>query len=188
MTIAIARAIGRKQKLKFRNQQMKKIIFLLAIGMTIGFGVNAQAPKKTGYVNSQELLTNMPEARKADSLLAKYKADLASQYKTMTDELTAKYADYTKNSATMSDPVKEVKEKELTDMQNRIQDFQQGAEEKIGKKNQELFKPIFDKAQTAIKAVGTEGGYDYIFEGGQLLYAKDAENILPAVKAKLGIK
>jgi outer membrane protein len=167
---------------------MKKIIFLLAIGMTIGFGVSAQSAKKTGYVNSQELLTNMPEARKADSLLAKYKKDLADQYKTMTDELTAKYAAYQKDAATMSDAVKEVKEKELNDMQNRIQDFQQGADEKIGKKNQELFKPIFDKAQAAIKTVGTEGGYDYIFEGGQLLYAKDAENILPQVKAKLGIK
>lgn len=167
---------------------MKRIIFLLAIGMTIGFGVSAQTAKKTGYVNSQDLLANMPEARKTDSLLDKYRKDLAAQYKTMTDEFQTKLAAYQKDGATMSDAVKEVKEKELQDMQNRIQDFQQGADEKIGKKNQELLKPIYDKAHNAIEAVGKEGGYDYIFEGGQLLYAKDAENILPQVKAKLGIK
>ncbi|RYZ39072.1 MAG: OmpH family outer membrane protein, partial [Sphingobacteriales bacterium] len=45
-----------------------------------------------------------------------------------------------------------------------------------------------DKAQKAIREVGAEGGYDYIFDGGQLLYAKDSENIMPTVKAKLGIK
>ena len=84
--------------------------------------------------------------------------------------------------------VKEVKEKELMDLQNRIQEFQQSADDKMGKKRQELFKPILDKAQKAIKDVGSEGGYDYIFDGGQLLYAKDSENIVPAVKAKLGIK
>jgi len=167
---------------------MKKIMFLLAIGMTIGFGVSAQSAKKTGYVNTQELLANMPEARKADSLLDKYRKDLAAQYKTMTDEFQTKLAAYQKDGATMSDAVKEVKEKELQDMQNRIQDFQQGAEDKIGKKNEELLKPIFDKAKKAISDVGKDGQYDYIFEGGQLLYAKDAENIMPAVKAKLGIK
>lgn len=167
---------------------MKKIIFLLAIGMTIGFGVSAQSAKKTGYVNSQELLEKMPEAIKADSALTKYQNELGDTYKTMVTEYQTKAAEAQKSGATWSDAVKEVKAKELDDLQNRIQEFQQGADEKIGRKRQELFKPILDKAQTAIKAVGTEGSYDYIFEGGQLLFAKDAENIMPQVKAKLGIK
>src|SRR6218665_3537535 len=167
---------------------MKKIIFLLALGMTIGFGVSAQAQKKTGYINSQELLETMPEARKADSVLTKYGKDLEDQLKTMAAEAQTKYKAYQDNGKTWSDAVKEVKEKELNDLQNRLQEFQQGADEKMGKKRQELFKPILDKAQKAIKDVGSEGGYDYIFDGGQLLYAKDSENIMPAVKAKLGIK
>lgn len=167
---------------------MKKIIFLLALGMTIGFGVSAQAQKKTGYINSQELLETMPEARKADSVLTKYQKDLEDQLKTMATEAQNKYKAYTEQGKTWSDAVKEVKEKELSDLQNRIQEFQQGADEKMGKKRQELFKPILDKAQKAIKEVGAEGGYDYIFDGGQLLYAKDSENIMPSVKAKLGIK
>jgi outer membrane protein len=167
---------------------MKKIMFLLAIGITIGYGVNAQSQKKTGYVNSQELIETMPEAKKADSTIHKYQTDLQDQLKTMGTEAQTKYADYQANVKTWSDAVREVKEKELTDLQNRIQDFQQSAEDKIGKKRQEILKPVLDKAQNAIKAVGAEGGYDYIFDGANLLYAKDAENILPLVKAKLGIK
>lgn len=167
---------------------MKKIIFLLALGVTLGFGYSAQAQKKTGYINSQELLETMPEARKADSAMTKYGKELEDQLKTMATDAQNKYKDYMDKGKTMSDAVKEVKEKELQDLQNRIDEFRQGADEKMGKKRQELFKPILDKAQKAIKDVGAEGGYDYIFDGGQLLYAKDSENIMPLVKAKLGIK
>lgn len=167
---------------------MKKIIFLLALGITIGFGYCAHAQKKMGYINSQELLEAMPEARKADSSLTKYQKDLEDQLKTMATDAQAKYKDYQDKGKTWTDAVREVKEKELSDLQNRIQEFQQGADEKLGRKRQELFKPILDKAQKAIKDVGSEGGFDYIFDGGQLLYAKDSENIMPQVKAKLGIK
>lgn len=167
---------------------MKKIIFLLALGLTIGFGYQAQAQKKMGYVNSQELLESMPEARKADSTLTRYGKDLEDQIKAMITDYQTKLKDYSEKAKTMSDAVKEVKEKELGDLQNRIQEFQQGAEEKLGRKRQELFKPILDKAQKAIKDVGTEGSYDYIFDGSNLLYFKESENILPQVKAKLGIK
>ncbi len=167
---------------------MKKIIFLLALGVTIGFGYSAQAQKKTGYINSQELLETMPEARKADSSMSKFGKELEDQLRTMAADAQTKYKAYIDGSKTMSDAVKEVKEKELQDLQNRIEEFRQGADEKMGKKRQELFKPILDKAQKAIKDVGAEGGYDYIFDGAQLLYAKDTENIMPQVKAKLGIK
>ena len=179
------------QKTKTKNssiKQMKKIIFLLAIGITIGFGVNAQSAKKTGYINSQELIETMPEAIKADSVIKKYSGDLSDQLKTMGTEAQTKYADYQKNVKTWSDAVREVKEKELNDLQNRIQEFQQTAEDKVGKKRQELLKPVLDKAQKAIKDVGAEGSFDYIFDGANILYAKDSENIMPMVKAKLGIK
>ncbi len=165
---------------------MKKIIFLLAVGLTIGLHVQAQ--KKTGYVNSQELLSIMPEAQKADTDLKAYMQTLEDQFRTMATEGQNKLKDYQANEATWTDAVKEVKAKELDDLNNRIQEFQSSADEKIGKKREELYKPLLDKAQTAIKAVGNEGGYDYIFDGSALLFANDGENLLPQVKAKLGIK
>ncbi len=165
---------------------MKKIVFLLALGITIGF--SAQAQKKLGYINSQELLEKMPAARKADTALQQYQKPLEDQFRTMATDAQAKFKEYEEKEKTWTDAVKEVKTKELQDLQNRIQEFQQGAEEKVAKKRQELFKPILDKAQKAIKDVGVEGSYDYIYDGSSLLYAKDSENILPLVKAKLGIK
>lgn len=165
---------------------MKKVIFLLAVGLS--FALNAQAQKKFGYVNSQELLEIMPEARKADSAWQKYAESIEDQLKAMATEIQGKYKEYEEKSKTWTDAVREQKEKDITNLQQSAQQFQQGAEDKISKKRADLFKPILDKAQNAIKSVGTEGGYDYILDGSALLYAKDGENILPLVKAKLGIK
>jgi len=90
----------------------------------------------------------------------------------------------------MTDAMKEVKMKEIQDLQNRIESTQQSAQEKIQNKKQEVYAPILEKADKAIKAVAKEKNYDYIFDqsGGSLLYGKETDNILPLVKAKLGIK
>lgn len=170
---------------------MKKIIFLLAVGLSLCFSSQAQTStgaKKFGYVNSDELLRVMPEAKKADSTLQAFVKSMDEQYKAMLSEGQKKYADYTANESKWSEVVKESKEKEMEDLQNRIQEFQSTAEEKIGNKRVDIYKPLLEKAQNAIKAVGEEGGYDYIFDAAQLLYVKDSENITSKVKTKLGIK
>lgn len=165
---------------------MKKIIFLIAFALTAG--ISAQAQKKLGYVNSQELLSLMPEAKAADKTLDSFQKSLQDQYKALAEEGQKKFQEYQENEKTWSAAVKETKEKELNDLQSRMMEFQTAAEEKITSKKQEVFQPLLEKAQKAIKSVGEEGAYDYIFDGGALLYAKDSENLMPKVKAKLGIK
>jgi len=145
---------------------------------------------KLGYVNSQELLSVMPEMTKADGDLKAYAKQYQDQLEAMGKEMEKKGADYQANEKTMSDAVRTVKQKELQDLETRIRDYQQSAQEKVGKKKEELYKPILEKADKAIKEVAKEKGYDYVFDasGGTLLYAKDSDNLLPLVKVKLGIK
>jgi outer membrane protein len=90
----------------------------------------------------------------------------------------------------MAEAVKEVKRAEIQDLQSRIEAMQQSASEKIQVKKNDIYTPILDKADKAIKAVARELNYDYIFDksGSSLLFGKDADSILPMVKAKLGIK
>lgn len=169
---------------------MKKIIFLLAIALSAGFTqVQAQtnAPK-LGYLNSQELLNLMPESDKADTALAQYMSSLEMQIRTLAQEGQQKLQEYQAQRDNWTDAVRETKEKDLNDLQNRLQEFQMNAQDSVQAKRAELFQPILEKAQKAIQDVGKEGGYDYIFDGSQLLYANDADNLLPKVKTKLGIK
>jgi len=169
---------------------MKKIVFLLAIALTAGFTqANAQTQAlKLGYVNSQELLSMMPEATQADTTLSRYTRALGEQYQTMLQEGQTKMEEYQSKKDTWTAAVRETKERAINDLQNRVQEFQVSAQDSIQAKKAQLFKPLLDKAQKAIQDVGAEGNYDYIFDGSSLLYAKDAQNLLPKVKAKLGIK
>ncbi|HOZ52716.1 MAG TPA: OmpH family outer membrane protein [Chitinophagaceae bacterium] len=166
---------------------MKKVIIALAL-LVAGFYTNAQ--QKIGYINSQEIVSMMPEAKKASADVQAYKKSFETEMVTMQKELETKFKAYQDGAKTMSEPIKAVKEKELQDLQGRMGSFEQTANEKIEDKLQELLAPINDKAQKAIEAVAKEKGYTYILDTsvGAILYALPSDNILEAVKAKLGIK
>jgi outer membrane protein len=195
---------------------MKKLVLLTACGLFLGTSVFAQKAKpaasaaksetttseaveaaphaglKLGWLNSAMLLDAMPDKNKADSAIAKYAKSFQDLIEGMAKEYQSKIQEYQANEKTMTDAVKEVRQKEIQDLQNRAESTQQSAQEKIGQKKQEVYGPILDKADKAIKAVAKEKGYDYIFDassgGGTLLFARESDNITPFVKEKLGIK
>jgi outer membrane protein len=173
---------------------MKKALIALACGtfltLTAARTTAQTAAPKFGYISSQELLSIMPDVVKADTQLKVYAKTYTDQLENMGREFEKKAEDYQKNAATMTEAVREVKEKELTDLRTRFQSTEASANDKVAKKKEELYKPILEKADKAIKDVAKEKGYDYVFDasGGALLYAKDSDNIMPLVKAKLGIK
>lgn len=166
---------------------MKKLIIVTGLILASAF---SYAQQKIGYINSDELLVSMPEAKKADADISAYAKTFQDQLSGMQKELETKYKAYESGVKTMTEAMKDVKEKELSDLQNRIQSTQQSAEEKIANKRQELLKPITEKADAAIQAVAKEKGYSYIFDAqaGGIIYALPSDNILQDVKNKLGIK
>jgi len=89
----------------------------------------------------------------------------------------------------MADAVKQIRQQELQEMQQRIQLFYQTAEQDIQKKQQELLAPVHEKMSKAIKAVGEREGYTYIFDSAAMVHiGTDATDATPAVKKELGIK
>jgi len=90
----------------------------------------------------------------------------------------------------MSDIIRQTKEKELADLETRIQTFQQQADTDLQEKQVELLQPILDKAKNAITAVAKENGYTYIFDvgTGAFLFYEKGDNVLPLVKVKLGLQ
>ena len=89
----------------------------------------------------------------------------------------------------MTDAVRQLKEKELSDLQNRIREFQQVAQQDIQKKEAELMEPIQKKANDAIKEIAKAGGYGVILETGMMIFYDEAQvkDISSEVKTKLGI-
>ena len=168
------------------------IAIFMSLITLIGQSTFAQSIK-FGHVNSEELIQALPEFDSANVKLEKFRKDLVNALELMSVELNNKNDAYAKESKNLTDIVKQTKEQELVDMNRRIQEFQTNAQTQLQEKQSELFQPIMAKVDKAIKEVGKENGYVYIFSVGQgssLLYFDETKstNIMPLAKAKLGLK
>ncbi len=171
---------------------MKQLLksFLVIVLFALISSSYGQVNAKLGYIDSNELLEMMPGKDSIQTALQEYGRTLETQLQTMYGEYQTKVQDYQANSRTMSDIIRQTKEKELADLETRIQTFQQQADTDLQNKQVELLQPLLDKAKNAINAVAKENGYTYIFDvgTGAFLYFEKGDNILPLVKTKLGLK
>lgn len=168
------------------KMKMKKTILLTLLCI---ISISSIAQNKIGYIDSQELLMLMPERKKAETEVQEFAKSLESQLASMTAEYQQSIQDYQSNESTYTDLVKQDKISEITNLEQRIQSFQQNAQESLQAKEQELLEPIISKARKAIDEVFKEGDFTYILDKsiGSILFAKESENILPLVKKKLGL-
>jgi len=145
---------------------------------------------KFGHINSQELLMAMPERDSAEAKLKKYAKDLQDQIETLQVEFNKKYQDYIQKKATFTDAIREMKEKELSDLQQRSQEFEQTAQQDYQKQQADLMKPIVDKANATIQKVAKANGFIYVFDvstGAVAYFSDQSVDILPLVKKELGL-
>jgi len=157
------------------------LIFLVLLSAVTVF---AQSPQKVGYVDSQIILTQLPEAIKAQSDLDALTQKWSNQLDSMKMALQQQYADVQKQIATMTEEQKQVKQKELIDKEQQIYQFQN---QKFGQQNGEIyqkqetiFAPVKEKIYAAIEKVAKEEGMQFIFDKSGdilLLYADEAFDI-----------
>jgi len=172
---------------------MKNLIIAVAIllSSTISYnGISQSLGSKLGHINSAELLSAMPEVKQADSDLQAYAQSLDNQYSNMVKEYQTKAQEVQSQLEGMDELIRETKIRELAQTEENINKFQVSAQEKVAKKKEELYGPILEKADQAIKAVSESNGFTYIFDSslGVLLFAgPDSQDILPLVKTQLGI-
>ena len=148
---------------------------------------------KFGHINSDELIQALPSFDSAQVKLEKFRTELINYLELMYSEMNNKKDVYNKENKNLSDVVRQSKEMELNDMNTRIQKFQATAQTQLEEKQAELFNPISAKVDKAIKDVGKENGFLYIFDispGAILLYYDELKStdITTLVKAKLKIK
>ncbi|OYU97089.1 MAG: hypothetical protein CFE21_02025 [Bacteroidetes bacterium B1(2017)] len=168
------------------KNMLKSVAALFAVLILASSGVKAQ---KFAYIDLQELMVLMPEYKKAATHMEAYNDTLKTASDMMVKEFQKKVADYQNAEKTMPASVKEMKQKDLQDMQNNIEGYQQKMQEDLRNKQEELIKPIIEKAKNAISAVAKEGGYSYVFDSSVagLLYKPEGDNVMGKVKTKLGI-
>lgn len=167
---------------------MKKT-FILSIMFTFAaFFANAQ---KFGIVNSQEIISMLPEVKEASANIETFGNQLQKKYQQMITSLQSKYQDLERKQAQGEISPKQLEEqaKLLKDEENKLAQYEQSSQQQIVEKQNTLMQPIMERINEAIKSVATENGYTYIFDGsvGFVLYADESTDVSTLVKGKLGL-
>jgi len=165
---------------------MKK--FIIAVLMALPMSVFAQ---KFAHVNTATIIQAMPEYTAAQNEMQTLTKTYEDELKRMQDEFKTKLDDYEKNKATLPDAVKQRRESELQDLNQRMQQYYQTSQEELQKAQQTKMQAITAKVTEAIKEVGTAGGYVYVMDvtsGIPFINETLSTDVTAQVKSKLGIK
>ena len=164
---------------------MKKLIVLLL--MILPLGAIAQEVK-IAFVKTQEVFMAMPEVSGMEKQMADLNENYRVELKQMQDEYQKKYSDFVAQQDSLTENIKLRRMQEIQDIQERMDNFVQVAQQDVQKKQQELLQPIQQKLHEAIQKVGEEKGYTYIIDPAALLYTgTNAVDATPFVRTKLGL-
>ena len=169
---------------------MKRVKHLLVLALVFVSAQSFAQNLKFGHINVQELVALMPESDSAKVKLDTYAKDLDETIQGMQQEFNTKLQAYNQRSATWTAAILEAKTKELEDMQARLRQVSENAQQEYSVMQQTLFTPIFQKANETIDNIGKSGGYIYIFDisaGAIIYYSDQSVDILPLAKKELGI-
>ena len=170
---------------------MKKLFKVALVAMILTLAGNfAHAQAKIGYINFQALVGQMPEAKTIRTQLDSYQKQFIDQLTAMNTELQTKGQAFQSQTATMTDATRAAKQTELQDLQKRIQDYNNTAQQQVEAKTNELSKPLIDKARSAVTSVAKEKGYTYVLDSSQttLIVSPEGDDMMASVKAKLALK
>lgn len=160
---------------------MKKLILMLML-----FAPVATFAQKFGHVDTQNIISTMPEITRINGELQAIAQQYENDLKAMQDELQRKAEEYDKAKATMNATTQQETETQLQEMYQKIQQTYQQNQQEMQKQQQEKMAPIQQKIQTAIQNVGKAGNYTYIFEVGAAIYiGNDSKDVTADVKAEL---
>ncbi|MBO5562389.1 MAG: OmpH family outer membrane protein [Bacteroidales bacterium] len=165
---------------------MKKI-FVIALAALMTVTASAQ---KLGRVNFTELVQLAPEADAAREQITAMQNEAQETYASMLEEYQTKANQYQQKSASWTAAIRESKEKELYDIQNRLQEFQQTISQELQQQQNTLMSPIMEKAQEVVKKLAKAQGLAAVFDDSSALYFDEAAvvDLTPAARKELGIK
>ncbi len=180
--------------------KQKLIVFMVAMAMLSTPLLAQTTPAasgltKIGYTNVDYVISKLPESKVMQNQIEVTKAQLDKAIGETYKEAQEKYEAYQKNGAQMTDVIRADKEKELQNLQTRIQEMQTNAQQSLQTKQQQLLEPILTKVNTAIQDVGKENGFLYILnmDAGQgttpiiLFAASEENNATNLILRKLGV-
>ncbi len=167
---------------------IKKLLILVFLALPLGL---AAQNLKFGTVNTVDVFNLMPEKATAEKQLEDLSKQYENEFMKMQEEFTTKYKEFVNTQDSMPENIKQRRMQEIQEIQQRIQNFREVATSDLEEQQAKLLAPLQEKIANAVKAVGQENGFTFIFDMSipSVLYAGgQAIDATPLVKAKLGLQ
>ncbi|RYF79979.1 MAG: OmpH family outer membrane protein [Chitinophagaceae bacterium] len=167
---------------------MKKLKVLVAAVCLVLISNVSQAQTKIGYIDAETVLYLMPEVSKIDSMMRLYQVDsIGREYTSLMQTYQYKDSVFRDSAHPLPPAVKEQYQKDLFQLTQTLQGWQEIAQQAYQNKQNQLLAPVMRKINDAINAVAKEKGYTHVLSRETLLVAPEADNLLQSVAKKLNV-
>lgn len=159
--------------------------FLLSICLLAASSVFGQS--KFGVVDFQNILESLSEYNLVKLQLQETSNRYNEEYKKMSEDIDRKFEDYqTINTVSTPESIKQRRVQEIQNLQKRAEQFLETAENDLQRQENQLVDPIKVRVKDAIRQVGEELGFTFIFPiDAPLFQGVEVEDLTEVVKQKL---
>lgn len=161
---------------------LKKIIFT-GIAL-LSFSAGVLADSKIGFVNSQKILNDAPQAARAKKKIEKDFESRDQDLARIAKQLKAMQENMDKNAVTMAEAERRTKEREFGELNREFQRKQREFREDLSQRQNEEMAAIFERVNKIIKQIAEAEKYDIIFQ--EAVYANPRIDITDKVIKTLG--
>ncbi len=165
---------------------MKKLISYVSVLLIIPVLAGAQS-LKIGYINSDAIMDQLPEAQEAQRQLDEIVSEWQNELSQMQQTWQRKFEEYDQRKLIMSDQRRAEAERELMELDREIAEFRDrkfGQEGELFHLQEELIHPIQDRIFLVIQEIAEEEEYDYVFDQSGdilLMYANEQYDLTEKV-------
>ncbi|MBR5431305.1 MAG: OmpH family outer membrane protein [Bacteroidales bacterium] len=177
---------------------MKKTKLLLTLLLVLipFLGVSAQGEEvrvpQFGFLSYSEVFEQMPEYKQAQDDFAALKAKYDAETMRSEDEFQRKFADFLQGQKDFPPSILQKRQAELQELMEKSVAFRKESRKLLKQAEAELQRPVAQKLDEAIKAVGAELGLIFVLntDGNALpfIHPQVGVNITQPVLLKLGIE
>ncbi len=172
------------------NMRFSRVWILICAAMVSS---TALAQQKIGWIDSQEIMKQLPEAVEAQGKLDALVAQWQGEINKLQMQLQQEADDYQKRRLILPEQARIQEENRLSDLQKKISDLRNqrfGQNGDLFQQQNTIMRPVQEKILRAIQDVAKDESYDYIFDkSGQvlLMFANDKYDVTQLVLDKLKI-
>ena len=178
---------------------MKKSFLIIVLSLFVGVTLYSQDSLsvlqainpvivRIAYINRAEIVVSVPQVQVIEKELLELEEDYKAEFEKMAKEYESKVKSYLERNKQMSEPIKLARQTEITELEARMSMYKKRYQEELLKQRTELYVPINEHVDKAIRSICEREHITILFDQGQPLFmSAQCVDLTPLVKKELGL-